>query len=110
MGNIMGTKYSLISNENIPDIFQNQDYYIDRGYTKLVGTGLTYEEALISLTKKCKYNGLYPPTRHPTMTNRYCCGLENKINRKGIPYKLYHPVYFYKKALTCVAYAYYYPL
>jgi hypothetical protein len=107
----MGNKYTLINDESgeIEDRgFKSKQYFIDHSYSRLVGTGTTYREALDNLTRKCKYNGVYAPKKHPTL-NEWHCGVHNETSR-GKKYKKYHPVFFYTKADTKVAYTYYYPV
>lgn len=108
----MGNKYSLID-DDIEDMadrgFQKAAYFRELGYSRLVGTGKTYEEALKSLTLKCKHNGLWDPKKHPTK-EMWHCGIYIKTDWRGNKYKLFHPVFFYKKANTCVAYTYYLPV
>ena len=101
----MGNGYTKIDDE-VKDTFRSESYFISHSYPKLIGSGLTYEEAIENLVQKCKYNGVYNPKKHAT-ENKWHCGYYNMKTRHGAEYKEYHPVFFHKKANTCFAYTYY---
>ena len=60
MGN-KSTQYKLIdgTSDEVEDRgFQTKEFFQIYDYSKLVGSGTTYKEALDRLTNKCKYNGV----------------------------------------------------
>ena len=103
----MGNQYTKID-EEVKDSVKSENYFIHNDYSRLIGSGLTYKEALENLTQKCKYNGMHDPRKHPT-EDRWHCGFHRMKTKNGAEYKEYHPVFFYKRANTCFAYAYYVP-
>ena len=67
----MGNKYTRVPNtsDDIEDRgFKPGLYFRDHGYSKLVGVGTTYKEALNNLSNKCKYNGVWPPKKTSNRT------------------------------------------